>query len=159
LWFAFSPDGKSLAGSSGSGVQLWDLATGKSRTLTGHISGVTAVAYAPDGLSLASASHEPSLTSAGYDETVRVWDLVTGKSRPLTGHFDSVTAVDLRNRLRAVTGLSLPATLVKPFDFKRQNVAPPEKVGGNIIGGDGVRSGTLFIGDSENHVLRTVKVD
>ncbi|MCX6956088.1 MAG: ABC transporter permease [Verrucomicrobia bacterium] len=30
---------------------------------------------------------------------------------------------------------SLPATLVKPFDFRRENVAPPEKVGGNIVGG------------------------
>jgi sodium transport system permease protein len=29
----------------------------------------------------------------------------------------------------------LPATLVKPFVIKRQNVAPPEKVGGNLIGG------------------------
>ncbi len=30
---------------------------------------------------------------------------------------------------------SLPTTLAKPFDFKRENVAPPEKVGGNLIGG------------------------
>lgn len=30
---------------------------------------------------------------------------------------------------------SLPARLVKPFDTKRENVAPPERVGGNIIGG------------------------
>ena len=29
----------------------------------------------------------------------------------------------------------LPATLVKPFEVKRQNVAPPEKVGGNLFGG------------------------
>ncbi len=29
----------------------------------------------------------------------------------------------------------LSADLVKPFEIKRQNVAPPEKVGGNIIGG------------------------
>jgi len=29
----------------------------------------------------------------------------------------------------------LPAALVKPFDLLRQNVAPPEKVGGNLIGG------------------------
>ena len=29
----------------------------------------------------------------------------------------------------------LPANLTKPFDITRQNVAPPEKVGGNIIGG------------------------
>jgi sodium transport system permease protein len=30
---------------------------------------------------------------------------------------------------------SLPATLIKPFEFKRENVAPPEKVGGNLVGG------------------------
>ena len=30
---------------------------------------------------------------------------------------------------------ALPATLVKPFEFKRENVAPPEKVGGNLLGG------------------------
>ena len=30
---------------------------------------------------------------------------------------------------------ALPATLVKPFDFRRENVAPPEKVGGNLVGG------------------------
>ncbi len=29
----------------------------------------------------------------------------------------------------------LPATMLKPFDVTRQNVAPPEKVGGNLIGG------------------------
>ncbi|MBL9219862.1 MAG: ABC transporter permease [Opitutaceae bacterium] len=29
----------------------------------------------------------------------------------------------------------LPVALVKPFDVKRQNVAPPEKVGGNLFGG------------------------
>jgi sodium transport system permease protein len=29
----------------------------------------------------------------------------------------------------------LPATLIKPFDVQRKNVAPPEKVGGNLFGG------------------------
>lgn len=29
----------------------------------------------------------------------------------------------------------LPATLIQPFETKRLNVAPPEKVGGNIVGG------------------------
>lgn len=29
----------------------------------------------------------------------------------------------------------LPASLVRPFDFQRQNVAAPEKVGGNMFGG------------------------
>lgn len=30
---------------------------------------------------------------------------------------------------------ALPATLVRPFEVKRENVAPPEKVGGNLFGG------------------------
>ncbi len=30
---------------------------------------------------------------------------------------------------------SLPATLVRPFEIARENVAPPEKVGGNLFGG------------------------
>lgn len=30
---------------------------------------------------------------------------------------------------------SLPASLVKPFEIARENVAPPEKVGGNLFGG------------------------
>lgn len=30
---------------------------------------------------------------------------------------------------------SLPARLVKPFEWRRQNVAAPEKVGGNLLGG------------------------
>ena len=29
----------------------------------------------------------------------------------------------------------LPATLVKPFEVRAENVAPPERVGGNVIGG------------------------
>lgn len=32
-------------------------------------------------------------------------------------------------------GRGLPTTFVKPFDVKTENVAPPEKVGGNVIGG------------------------
>lgn len=44
---------------------------------------------------------------------------------------------DLRERTveRRLADRDLPPSLVKPFDVKRQNVAPPEKVGGNLIGG------------------------
>ena len=34
-----------------------------------------------------------------------------------------------------LTDRGLPADLIKPFQIKRQNVAPPEKVGGNLVGG------------------------
>jgi sodium transport system permease protein len=44
---------------------------------------------------------------------------------------------ELRDRTVAdrLTERGVPLTLVKPFDFRRENVAPPEKVGGNLIGG------------------------
>jgi sodium transport system permease protein len=42
-------------------------------------------------------------------------------------------------RSRATSGFlaarGLPATLAHPFDIKQVNVAPPEKVGGNLVGG------------------------
>ena len=53
-----------------------------------------------------------------------------------------VTAVerffrDLRDRTveTRLSDRGLPADLTKPFEVKRQNVAPPEKVGGNLFGG------------------------
>ena len=38
----------------------------------------------------------------------------------------------IRNDLKA---RQLPETLVRPFDIEQQNVAPPEKVGGAVLGG------------------------
>jgi len=67
-------------------VRLWDPATGTQQAvLTGHTREVTAVAFSPDGLRLASAS---------WDETVRVWDPATGTQQAaLTGHTGRVSAV------------------------------------------------------------------
>jgi sodium transport system permease protein len=44
---------------------------------------------------------------------------------------------DLRSRAtaRMLAARGLPATLARPFEVRRMNVAQPEKVGGNIIGG------------------------
>jgi WD40 repeat protein len=57
--------------------------------LTGHTGGVTAVAFAPDGHTLATAS---------ADETVLLWDVSDPAQPrrlgdPLTGHTHAVTAV------------------------------------------------------------------
>jgi sodium transport system permease protein len=43
----------------------------------------------------------------------------------------------LRNRAtaRLLAARGLPASIARPFDVVRANVAPPEKVGGNVLGG------------------------
>jgi RNA polymerase sigma factor (sigma-70 family) len=82
---AFSPDSKVLAAgdsapvgefrpgidSGASTVRLWEAAAArKLLELEGHTGGVTAVAFAPDGRTLVSASH---------DAMLRYWDPATGK--------------------------------------------------------------------------------
>ena len=45
--------------------------------------------------------------------------------------------VDLRDResARLLRERGVPATIARPFEVKEENVAPPEKVGGNLLGG------------------------
>jgi WD40 repeat protein len=52
-------------------VKLWDVASGTSvNTLKGHVRDVTAVAFSPDGKTLASGSR---------DKTIKLWDVAPGK--------------------------------------------------------------------------------
>jgi WD40 repeat protein len=86
--FAFSPNGKWLAGrnAGGNDVVLWDAHT--LRTVAqwqGHNGAINAIAFDRDGRRLVSASN---------DRTVRLWDTATGKClRVFEGHTDEVFAV------------------------------------------------------------------
>ena len=78
---AFSPDGATLAaGGRGGRIRLFDVSTGKKmRTLvcpplTRAFGDISALAFSPDGLILASA-----------DGSIRIWDLGTGRHTTLPG--------------------------------------------------------------------------
>ncbi len=106
LALAFSPDGNTIAGASGSGsetsklgkVKVWDAHTGSLKwAVTGHTDFATAVAFSPDGHSLASGS---------LDHTVKLWDAETGALRKTLNQNDKVHAIAFapQGRLLAIAG-------------------------------------------------------
>ena len=84
---AFSRDETILASGSFSGqVTLWEAATGRRlRTLEGHRMWVYAVAFHPDGNTLASA---------GEDGVLHIWDLKASTCRQLPGHEGRILSVE-----------------------------------------------------------------
>ncbi len=86
MQIAVAPNGHTLISGGDDLVRLWDLDSHQLlRTLTGHVDTVRSVASSPDGLRVASASH---------DGTVRLWDALTGQpTRCLRGHEGYVSGV------------------------------------------------------------------
>lgn len=73
----------------------------------------------------------------GDETTVKIYDyegdLKSGVAADkLQKFFSDLSNKTVQERLAAK---NLPATLIKPFDVKTQNVAPPEKVSGAVLGG------------------------
>ena len=85
-------------------ITLWDLGLKKERfRLAGHTNGVLALAFSPDGKTLASA---------GADREIRTWDATTGKGRAvLTGHLGPVVSLAFSSSGKALASASLDRTI------------------------------------------------
>jgi RNA polymerase sigma factor (sigma-70 family) len=94
--FALSPDGKRLATAGGRAVVVWDAVTGQELCrFEGHRGTVRAVAFAPDGKSIASGAE---------GNLIRLWDAATGKElRRFEGH--GGTAVNLGREVITQNGV------------------------------------------------------
>jgi WD40 repeat protein len=82
---AFSPDGKIVA-SGGKTLRLWEVATQKElAAIDGHKGVIMAIAFSPDGKTLATAS---------LDHTVKLWSVTIGQEvATLKGHRGPVSGL------------------------------------------------------------------
>jgi sodium transport system permease protein len=83
----------------------------------------------PAGFDAALVRGEPATVRLyNYESELRSGFAVGELRRFFTDYRDRIVAARLAGR-------GLPADLVRPFELRAENVAPPEKVGGNTIGG------------------------
>jgi RNA polymerase sigma factor (sigma-70 family) len=106
----FSSDGKTLAGSDGELVTLWDVATGKPRHDFGHTYCVGTLAFTPDGKTL--------LSGAFYtDPAIRLWDPLSGRETARwNGHTAGIAALAISPDGKLVASGSQDQTL-RLWDF------------------------------------------
>ena len=87
LSVAFSPDGKTIAGTSwDNAVQFWEVESGAQKTsIEGHSEWVRSAPFSPDGKTIAGTS---------WGNTVQLWDVESGAQKAsLKGHIDGVLSV------------------------------------------------------------------
>lgn len=129
---AFAPNGETLASGSWDGtIQLWDVRGGRlktRRTLRGPWDEVEAIAYAPDGRTLAGLG-------TGWDGSpfgaVTLWDLGSGRKRPflrVQGKLDAI-AFSPDGATLATAGADDPAVTLWDVATGRERCRLPDHRG------------------------------
>ncbi|HET6868780.1 MAG TPA: PQQ-binding-like beta-propeller repeat protein [Solirubrobacteraceae bacterium] len=122
-------------------------ATGLRGILHGHSDAVYAVAYSPDGRTLASAS---------ADHTIRLWSVanMTELGKPLTGHTDTVFSVAFSPDGRTLASGSNDNTI------RFWNVATHRQMGQPLVSTDSIQQvafspdGRLLASAGDDHTVR-----
>lgn len=147
---AVTADGlTAVSGSDDGTVRVWDLATGKSRTLVWKVDRVLAVAVTPDGRTAVSGSDKGS---------VRVWDLATGLSRPLKGPggwdlggpVNSVSVTS--DGCTVVSGMDDGTVRVWDMDAKKRRAMQGHS--GRVCSVAVTSDGRTIVSGSEDHAVR-----
>jgi RNA polymerase sigma factor (sigma-70 family) len=101
-WMAYSPDGRTVAATSGNSLFLWEAATGKDRLKCSNIGYLTCFAFSPDGRFIAVGNHgRTTLSSRGksialddHKVVVRILDAFTGQEvHRFAGHTGGVRRI------------------------------------------------------------------
>jgi WD40 repeat protein len=124
---SLSRDGKLLAVAphDRTTVELWDVAAGGKRTLTGHAFSVVALAFSPDGKTLASGTG--SWLPDGAPGEIKLWDVATGQERAMLGRSpDMIVALAFSADGKMLASASKTVKLWEVASGKQRSEFKPE---------------------------------